>query len=154
MKVKLEDIIEAIEFTSDDIEYFLDQETGEIVMISDMTMTSEEKEEACEALDAHGFYRLPTQWELRDYDTMEAFVTLFFFAISLWVSSKNARTAGIADTLDAYIDISGVRILSPGFSPLRYTFCLPSSYFTSILISLRQAVTPSASSGDTSCCLT
>ena len=74
MKVKLEDIIEAIEFTSDDIEYFLDQETGEIVMISDMTMTSEEKEAACEALDEHGFYRLPTQWELRDYDTMEAFV--------------------------------------------------------------------------------
>ena len=74
MKVKLEDIIEAIEFTSDDIEYFLDQETGEIVMISDMTMTSEEKEAACEALDEHGFYRLPTQRELRDYDTMEAFV--------------------------------------------------------------------------------
>ena len=32
MKVKLEDIIEAIEFASDDIEYFLDQETGEIVI--------------------------------------------------------------------------------------------------------------------------
>ena len=78
MKVKLEDIIEAIEFTSDDIEYFLDQETGEIVMISDMTMTSEEKETACEALDEHGFYRLPTQWELRDYDTMEAFVEAIY----------------------------------------------------------------------------
>ena len=42
MQVKLEDIIEAIEFTSDDIEYFLDQETGEIVMISEMTMDYEE----------------------------------------------------------------------------------------------------------------
>ena len=29
---------------------------------------------ASEALDEHGFYRLPTQWELRDYDTMESFV--------------------------------------------------------------------------------
>ena len=44
------------------------------MMISDMTMTSEEKETACEALDEHGFYRLPTQRELSDYDTMEAFV--------------------------------------------------------------------------------
>jgi len=74
MKVKLEDIIEAIEFTSDDIEYFLDQETGEVVMISEMAMDDEEREKASEALDEHGFYRLPTQWELRDYDTMESFV--------------------------------------------------------------------------------
>lgn len=74
MKVKLEDIIDAIEFTGDGVEYFLDRETGEVVMISDMTMTSEEKEAACDALDTHGFYRLPTQWDLRDYDIMVSFV--------------------------------------------------------------------------------
>lgn len=74
MKVKLEDIIEAIEFTDDDVEYFLDQETGEVVMISEMAMDDKEREAACEALDEHGFYRLPTRWELRDYDTMEGFV--------------------------------------------------------------------------------
>ena len=74
MKVKLADIIEAIEFTNDDFEYFLDQKTGEVVMISDVTMEDEEIKEASEALEEHGCYRLPTQWELRDDDTMEAFV--------------------------------------------------------------------------------
>ncbi len=74
MKVKLEDIIEAIEFTNDDIKYFLDMETGEVVMISDVTMEREEMEEACEQLDAHGFCRLPTREDLREYDTMASFV--------------------------------------------------------------------------------
>ena len=73
MKVKLADIIDAIEFTDQYSEYFLDRETGEIVMISDITMTHEEKEAAYDALDEHGFYRLPTQYELRDYDTMSSF---------------------------------------------------------------------------------
>ena len=50
MKVKLEDIIDAIEFSDNDVEYFLDRETGEVVMISEMTMTPEEKEAACRAL--------------------------------------------------------------------------------------------------------
>ena len=74
MKVKLEDIIEAIEFTNDDIEYFLDMETGEVVMISETTMEREEIEEAYEQLDEHGFRRLPTQQELGEYDTMASFV--------------------------------------------------------------------------------
>ena len=74
MKVKLSEIVDAIEFTDQYSEYFLDRVTGEIVMVSDMAMTYEEKEAACDALDEHGFYRLPTQYELRDYDIMESFV--------------------------------------------------------------------------------
>ena len=74
MKAKLEDIIDAIEFSDGDVEYFLDRETAEVVMISEMTMTSEEREAACDALDAHGFYRLPTREDLGDYDIMASFV--------------------------------------------------------------------------------
>lgn len=44
MKVKLDDIIEAIEFTDQYTHYFLDQTTGEIVMVSEMGMTSSEQE--------------------------------------------------------------------------------------------------------------
>lgn len=74
MKVKLDDIIEAIEFTDQYTHYFLDQTTGEIVMVSEMGMTSSEQEEAYNLLDEHGFYRLPTSHDLQEYDVMESFI--------------------------------------------------------------------------------
>lgn len=74
MKIKLTDIIDAIEMTDQYSETFLDRETGEILQISDMTMTSAEKEAAFEQLDAHGFYRLPTTFDLHAYDMMEDFI--------------------------------------------------------------------------------
>lgn len=74
VKVKLSDIIDAIEMTDQYSEDFLDRETGEIVRISDMTMSIDEQEEACELLDAHGFYRLPSSFDIREYDIMKDFV--------------------------------------------------------------------------------
>ncbi|MCR5624956.1 MAG: hypothetical protein K6G11_06880, partial [Lachnospiraceae bacterium] len=74
MKVKLSDIIGAIEMMDQYSEYFLDKETGEIEWVSDMTMTREEQEEIYDRLDVHGFYRLPTSFDIRDYDIMENFV--------------------------------------------------------------------------------
>ena len=74
MKVKLSDIIDAIEMMDQYSEYFLDKETGEIEWVSDMTMTQEEQEEIYDRLDVHGFYRLPTSFDIRDYDIMENFV--------------------------------------------------------------------------------
>lgn len=74
MKVKLSDIVDAIEMMDLYTEYFLDKETGEIEWVSDMAMTSEEKEEIYDRLDEHGFYRLPTSFDIRDYDIMEDFV--------------------------------------------------------------------------------
>ena len=74
MKVKLIDILEAIAFTNDSSNYFLDKVTGKIVWINEMAMTSQEQEEACDALDEHGFYRLPDKRELNEYHTMERFI--------------------------------------------------------------------------------
>ena len=74
MKVKLTDIIDAIDMMDQYSEYFLDKETGEIEWISDMTMSREEREEIYDRLDEHGFYRLPTSFEIRDYDIMEGFI--------------------------------------------------------------------------------
>jgi len=45
MKVKLSDIIDAIDFTDQYTEYFLDKETGEVLMVNDMVMSTSEKEE-------------------------------------------------------------------------------------------------------------
>ena len=74
MKVKLSDIITAIEMTDQDSENFLDRETGEVVWINDEVMDKDEIEEASEELDAHGFYRLPTSFEIHEYGMMEEFV--------------------------------------------------------------------------------
>ena len=71
MKVKLSDIIDAIEMTDQYSEYFLDKETGKAEWVSDMTMT---QEEVYDRLDEHGFYRLPTSFDIHDYDIMEEFV--------------------------------------------------------------------------------
>ena len=74
MKVKLSDIVNAIEMIDQYSECFLDKETGEIEWISDMAMTQTEQEEIYDRLDEHGFYRLPTSFDIRDYDIMENFV--------------------------------------------------------------------------------
>ena len=74
MKVKLQFIIDAIEMTDQYSEYFLDKRTGEIEYVSDMGMTQKEQEEIYDRLDEHGFYRLPTSFDIRDYDIMEDFV--------------------------------------------------------------------------------
>ena len=39
-----------------------------------MAMTQEEQEEVYDRLDEHGFYRLPTSFDIRDYDIMEDFI--------------------------------------------------------------------------------
>ncbi len=74
MTVKLSDIIEALKFVDDSSQYFLDQETGEIVWVSEMAMNPSEQEEIYNTLDEHGFYRLPTQWDIHEYSIMEDFV--------------------------------------------------------------------------------
>jgi hypothetical protein len=74
MKVKLSDIIDAMDVTDSYTENFLDAQTGKIEFINDMVMGQEEKEEIYDRLDEHGFYRLPTSFDIRDYDIMEDFI--------------------------------------------------------------------------------
>lgn len=74
LKVKLSDIILAMETADQYTENFIDAETGELVWISDMMMSPDEIEEVTSQLDEHGFYRLPTSFDIREYDMMEEFV--------------------------------------------------------------------------------
>ena len=74
MTVKLSVIIDAITMANQDSLYFLDKETGIVEWVSDIAMTEEEQQEIYNRLDEHGFYRLPTQYEIRDYDIMEEFM--------------------------------------------------------------------------------
>ena len=74
MKVKLTDIINAVEITNESSESFLDMKTGEIVWIDDWTMDREEAEEISEKLEEHGFCRLPTEYDIHEYSIMEEFI--------------------------------------------------------------------------------
>ena len=68
-------------------------------------------------------------------------------ASSRCMSRRNARTHGCADTPEAYIDISGVRISSVTSFPLRIMCCTPSSYRISMLTSSISRAMPSLSFG-------
>lgn len=76
MKVKLENILEAIELASDAYEYFLNIETGETVAISDPIYTGIEDTELIEEIEENweSYYRLPTKFDVHEYSIMEEFV--------------------------------------------------------------------------------
>ena len=73
MTVKLKDIIDALEMTNDTSEAFLNKRTGEIEWIGEY-MDEEEREEVSDRLDADGFIRLPTQYDIHEYSIIRNFV--------------------------------------------------------------------------------
>jgi hypothetical protein len=89
IRVKLDDIIEALEFQSDESHSFLDKRTGEVVSISDEEMRAAEDDEpiedfsdwqqdlvriAKEIVDETGNYvELPTKFDIDEYSIMEKF---------------------------------------------------------------------------------
>ena len=74
MKVKLRDIIEAMEMANESARSFLDIQTGAIETLFDDPIDDEEQEEISERLDKHGFVRLPEQYDIHEYAIMEKFV--------------------------------------------------------------------------------
>ena len=74
MKVKLSYIVEAIELMDQYSECFLDKTTGELEWVNEMTLLQKEQEEIYERLDEHGFYRLPTSYDIHEYSIMEDFI--------------------------------------------------------------------------------
>ena len=74
MRVKLSDIIDAIDMLDQYSEGFLDKETGEVEVVNEMFMDRDEQEEIYDRLDEHGFYRLPTSFDINDYEVMEDFI--------------------------------------------------------------------------------
>lgn len=71
--MKLDDVILALEMTSDNSKSFYDLVTHEITWLDELSMTREEYEAAADTLDEHGFKRLPEKRELNEYGMMEDF---------------------------------------------------------------------------------
>ena len=74
MKVKLRDIVEAMEMANESARSFLDLQTGEIETLFDDPLDDEEQEEISERLDEHGLVRLPKQYDIHEYHIMEEFI--------------------------------------------------------------------------------
>jgi len=89
IRVKLDEIIEGLEFQSDESSSFLDKTTGKVVLISDDEMCAAEDDEpdedspdweqdligiAKEIVDETGNYiALPTKFDIHEYSIMEKF---------------------------------------------------------------------------------
>ena len=89
IRVKLDDIIEGLEFQSDESSSFLNTKTGEVVLITDYAMRAAEDDEpleevpdweqdlvaiAGEILAETGQYiQLPTKYDIDEYSIMEKF---------------------------------------------------------------------------------
>ena len=89
IRVKLDDIIEGLEFQSDESNSFLDKTNGKVVLISDYQMSAAEDDDpiddfpdweqdlvriAKEIVDETGNYiALPTKFEIHEYSIMENF---------------------------------------------------------------------------------
>jgi hypothetical protein len=86
--VKLQDVVDALELTSDFNSYFLDRRTGEIEMITDEVWSAAERDEllstypewqrefvlkAREIQSTDHFVELPSKFEINSYQMMERF---------------------------------------------------------------------------------
>lgn len=88
LPVKLQDVIDALELTSDDISYFLDKRNGEIEMVTEEVWSAAEDDEliseypewqrelilkAREIQSTDHFIELPSKTEINSYEIVERF---------------------------------------------------------------------------------
>ena len=77
MKIKLEQVIEAIETANEAFIYFYDTQTGETVYLQDEMITGERDEaleELIEISPRGRFLRFPTKYDIHEYSIMESFI--------------------------------------------------------------------------------
>ena len=90
-RVKLSEIIEGLEFQSDESSSFLNTKTGEVVLMTDYAMRAAEENEPLEDVpdwerdlvaiareilaDAGDYIPLPTKYDIDEYSIMENFCT-------------------------------------------------------------------------------
>ena len=77
MKVKLQEVLEALEGAGIEIEYYYDTKTQEILMVFDGMVNGEYNPELMEELSegfVEDFIPLPGQYEINEYRMMERFI--------------------------------------------------------------------------------
>ena len=74
--MRLDDVILALEMSTDTAKAFYDLVTHEITWLDDFGMTREEYETAADTLDAHGCKCLPDRRDINEYGMMEDFAAM------------------------------------------------------------------------------
>lgn len=76
MKVKLTDIVDALEFANDETQYFYSIKTEEILMMWDGMVNGENDPDLVEEIEENfdEYIALPGKYEIDEYDIMEEFV--------------------------------------------------------------------------------
>ena len=77
MKVKLEDVLEAMDFVNDDMQYYYDVKNEKVLMIFDGMVDGEDNPELIAEIEdsfIEEYIPLPGQYEINEYRIMEEFV--------------------------------------------------------------------------------
>lgn len=76
MKIKIDDVLEAIELASNEFEYYYNTETGETVMYANSLISGIYNEEFDEQLDENydKYIKLPNKFDINEYHIMEEFI--------------------------------------------------------------------------------
>lgn len=76
MKVKLNDVIEAIDCVNDEIQYFYSTKTEEILMVWEGMVNGEDAPDLIEEIEGSldEYIILPGQYEIDEYSMMEEFI--------------------------------------------------------------------------------
>ncbi len=92
LPVKLQDVIDALDATAEELSHYLDKRTGEIFLVTSEEMEAAEEDElvseypdwqregilkAREILQSNDFAALPTQFDIHEYKIMEDFCLAF-----------------------------------------------------------------------------
>lgn len=79
MKVKLDEVINAIEAAGDEVDYFYDTRSDEIIYYVDELLTGVDNTELKEDLEENydKYIHVPGQYERHDYNIMRSFVLNF-----------------------------------------------------------------------------
>lgn len=75
-KVKLNDVLEGMEFASEDFQYFYNARTEEVIMYADSMLTGEDDSELEADMEENweDYYPLPGKFEIDEYSMMEEFI--------------------------------------------------------------------------------
>lgn len=77
MKVKLQDVLEAMSFTNPETEYYYSTETEEVLMIFDGMVNGDDDSELLEEIEdgfIEDYIPLPGQYDIDEYSMMENFI--------------------------------------------------------------------------------
>ena len=77
MKVKLEEVLEALDFANDETQYYYDVENEKIIMVFDGMVDGEDDRELIEEIEdgfVEDYIPLPGQYEIHEYRIMEEFI--------------------------------------------------------------------------------